>query len=688
MSSEAASPVLSLDNLTVAYRIGDEWLDAISSVNLKIEAHEIHGLVGESGSGKSTLGMAALQYLPSNARISDGNVWFKGTDLAAARPETLQGIWGRQIALVPQNPLDSLNPSMTIAAQMAELTRRHLDLDRAEVQQHAIDMLEAVRIADPPRILRAYPHQLSGGMQQRVMIAMALSTRPELLILDEPTTALDVTTQAVILDLVRDLIHAEGAAALYISHNLGAVAQLCDRVTVLYAGEVMETASVDTLFTRPLHPYTTGLLASLPYRGIRAGANRLATIDKIAPSLADRSSACVFADRCPVAIDRCRAEKPALEAVPGGQSVRCLRWQEIASGAIHPRQTPPVLADDSPPNRRLVLEARGLHKRFGRRSWLARLLGRPERGVIALNDVGINVRQWSTMGLVGESGSGKTTLARVIAGLEAADTGQIELLGNPIALSLNDRSTEALRPLQMVFQNPNEALNPYRNVEQTLMRTLRVLESEKRSRAERQEQAQRLIEAVGLPPDALARYPTQLSGGEKQRVAIARALAASPALVIADEPTSSLDVSVQATILNLLKDLRAKEGVSYLFISHDLDVIAFLADWIAVMYLGEIVEEGSNRSIYSRPVHPYTEALIASVPKPDTRQSSAPIRLEGDIPSPDTRLTGCIFHTRCPRKIGAICEDEVPPWRSDAADHRIRCHIPLDELTELQATAL
>ena len=679
------TPVIQANHLCIDYQIDKTWLNAIRDVTLRIDPLQIHGLVGESGSGKSTLGLALMRYLDTNARIRDGEILFEGADLVGYSPADMRQLWGSRMSLVPQNPLDSLNPSLTIGAQMAELTRQHLGESHQEALQHAAAMLASVRIADPEATLRRYPHQLSGGMQQRVMIAMALSTRPRLLVLDEPTTALDVTTQAVILDLFRELIRNEEAAALYVSHDHGTVAQLCDYVTVLYAGEVMESAPVEALYRRPLHPYTAGLLASLP-SAAQGHESRLSTISGVAPSLIERPNTCVFAERCPVAIERCHTEKPPLEPTPDGRMVRCWRWEPIAAGELVPRNPPSGKAPSAAPRPGRVLEATGIDKRFGQRSLFDRLTGKATDSVHAVADVSFTLQPRSTLGLVGESGSGKTTLARCIAGLETAESGDMHLCDIPLTRQLNRRSKEALRNLQMVFQNPHDALNPYHTVGEALDRALQVLqpEGEKLARQERRTRVLHLLEAVGLTGEYATRYPAQLSGGEKQRVAIARAFAANPALVIADEPTSSLDVSVQAVILNLLKDLRAQEGASYLLISHDLEVISYLADWIMVMYLGEIVEQGSNEQVSMAPSHPYTEALLSAAPLPDPGAQRGRIRLDGEVPSPRHKPGGCPFHTRCPRKIGAVCETEAPPWRDAGDGHQIRCHIAINDLLAQQ----
>lgn len=682
----ASHPVLEARGVSIEYRLNKQWVNAIHDVSLCIDPLQIHGLVGESGSGKTTLALAMMRYLASNARIIWGEILLDGVDLRPRTSAEMRQIWGRDLNLVPQDPLAALNPSYTIGNQIAEVTRRHRGLSRGEAWADAIAMLGRVKIADPEDVARRYPHQLSGGMQQRVTIAMALSTQPRLLVLDEPTTALDVTTQAVILDLFRELIHDNQAAAIYVSHDLGTVAQLCDHVTVLYAGEVMESAPVRSLFSQQLHPYTISLMASLP-RPTGGTESRLFTIGGVAPSLSERISGCAFAPRCPLATQRCFDEKPPLEVTADGHGVRCHYWREIVAGEKQVVTRTEERFENAPPRTQTVLEVNGLSKSFGEPGLFDRLLGRESKGVRAVDDVSIRIRARSTLGLVGESGSGKTTLARCIVALETADAGDFTLCELPISRRLVERDPEALRNLRMVFQNPNDALNPYQSVGQALARPLRLLSNPTLSEAQIAERVVELLEAVRLPPNYADRYPGELSGGEKQRVAIARAFAADPALIVADEPTSSLDVSVQAVILNLLKDLRAGRGASYLLISHDLDVVSYMADWIAVMYLGEIVEEGDTDDVYNPPMHPYTEALLSSIPAPDPDHATGIIRLQGEVPSARNIPSGCRFHTRCPRKIGPICEAEAPPLRDAGDGHLIRCHILIDELITMQTEA-
>jgi len=539
-----SKPVITAKDLSIEYRIGRQWLPAARNVELSIDPLQIHRLIGESGSGKSTVAMALIHYLARNARISDGQIFFGEQDLRRVGDKEIENIWGNQISLVPQNTMDLLNPSLRILKQMTEVTKRHLGLTGADAYERATKALRQVQIADPEQVLSRYPHQLSGGMVQRVMIAMALSTRPRLVVLDEPTTALDVTTQAVILDLLRDLIKEEEAAALYVSHDLVTVAQLCDFVTVLYAGEVMESAPVDEIFAGPRHPYTAGLLACLP-SSAGGSDSRLTKIDGVAHALDARSSACVFADRCPLATVTCRTEKPPLEDTGDGRAVRCRRWQEIAAGELTPFAG--STEDDrggAEPSLSLLLSVSNMSKEFGDVSMLDRLTRRRPGRVQALEDVSIAVNTGSTFGIVGESGSGKTTSARSILTLVEADEGTLELRGESISLDLAKRDRGILWNLRTVFQNRDDSLNPYRKVGQAIGRMIRKLSSEKLSPAAVRTRVEELLVAVGLTRDYYDRRPPFLSCGEKQRVAIARAFAPNPALVIADEPTSSPDVSV------------------------------------------------------------------------------------------------------------------------------------------------
>lgn len=683
--------IVDIANLSVTYRQGGRDLPALRNVNLTIERGQTYGLVGESGSGKSTLALALMHYLADNASVSSGHIRVAGQDILQASAGQLRDYWLHHAKLVPQNPLPSMNPSLTVGVQMREA------LMGESTQAQVLDALAQVGLADPARVYGSYPHQLSGGMQQRVMIAMALAGEPDVLVMDEPTTNLDVTTEATILDLVRELTRTRDTAVLYVSHSLAVVSQLCDRVAVMYAGELVEDAPTRALYARPYHPYSQALLDSVPRLGQEKHHAPLRPIRGQLPPLANLPSGCLFKARCPVAVPACD-EHPYVIANPldSAESMpedhphakrysRCFRVHEIAAGTINSRQDPGDEDSFTPAQRQPVLEVRDVDKRFVvKRSWLERLRGEEARAVQAVDNVSIDLAKGETLGLVGESGSGKSTLARCIMGLYDITEGKLTLAGVSLATTAQQRDVDTLKRLQMVFQSSDEALNPYMTVAETLRRPLYRLAGYRGEALTNKVHA--LLAAVKLPSDYADRLPNQLSGGEKQRVAIARALAAEPDLLLFDESVSGLDVSVQAAIVNLLNDLQHDKA--YLFISHDLSVVSYLADKIAVMYLGHIVEIGDTRAILTPPYHPYTEALLSAVPSVDTRASNGasdgasdanPIRLSGDVPSPLNIPSGCRFHTRCPRFLGDICKTETPPWR-DVAGKRIHCHIPAEDL--------
>lgn len=689
------TPILSIEHLTVAYRLQGEWFEAVCDISLNVDAAQTYGIVGESGSGKSTLVQAVMGYLSANGAVQQGAIYFEGEDWLRASRQRREQLWGARLSMVPQDPLSALNPALTIGEQIAEILVCHRYASRRAAQARAIEMLRRVKLPDPEGIARRYPHQLSGGQQQRALIAMALAS-PELrlLVLDEPTTSLDVTTEAAILDLFAELQDNHRAATLFVTHNLGVVARMCQRVAVLYAGEIMEDAPTEALYSAALHPYTRLLLRAVPRIGNSAPLQAIA--GRI-PSLRQRPSGCVFAPRCPAALERCHVHKPALERADDGHLVRCHRWREIAEGALRFEETAAELrrhemrhVEDSlfdhlfsakqSSTQTTVMRAEHVRVRYGVHSALSRLLGTkpPFR---AVDDVSMRIPRGKTLGLVGESGSGKTTLARSLIGLVAMESGEAHLLDVPLRGTPRQRAKATLKAMQMIFQHPEESLNPYRTIGQTLRRPLVTLLG--MSRAEADRAAADLLRAVNLPADYLSRFPSELSGGEKQRVAIARAFAAQPALILCDEPVSSLDVSVQAAILNLLAQLQAQYDVAYLFISHDLAVVGYLADYIAVIYRGQLVERGAAQSFFAPPHHPYTEALIASIPLPDPKAKARRVRLPDDQPS-SVVPSGCRFHPRCPRYLGEICRTHEPPWQRDQQGRFYRCHIPPHELAALQ----
>ena len=672
--------VLDVQNLSVTYDTEKGPLHTVRSLSLKIAPGEIYGLVGESGSGKTTLASAIVRHLAANGRISGGHVHLLGRDLSKLSKAEMRKVWGKDISIVHQDPTAAINPSIPVGEQIAEVAREHLNLSKQRSKEKAIEMLEKVGMPDAQSVAKRYPHQLSGGMLQRVLIATALTTSPQLLIMDEPTTALDVTTEAVILDLIRDLLTESNSAILYITHNLGVVARICHRVGVMYAGELMEVGEVRQVFKDRLHPYTHGLLGSIPRIDSSKYSGNLTAIPGFIPRPDTLPPGCIFAPRCPIAQKECTLARPDLAEVKAGHFTACLRW-ETAPKQSETAKVGSKAAAANIEEKALVLEAQNIKKSFASARSLSAILKGEKPAVRAVDDVTLRVYEGATIGVVGESGCGKTTFARCVAGLETANAGEMTLDGQHLPYSVTKRSPKLLKEIQMVFQNPTASLNPHHTVAQSIGRSLvrfKSLSGEALSSA-----VSELLKAVRLPEDYMHRLPHELSGGEKQRVAIARALAAEPELIICDEPISSLDVSVQASLINLLADIQMSKGVSYLFISHDLAAVRHISDWISVVYLGRVWEEGATEDVFAPPYHPYTEALLSAIPIPDPDVLQEQIRLHGNVPSAVDIPSGCRFQTRCPRMLGDICKQKEPDWQTRGA-HRIRCHIPLDKLSELQ----
>lgn len=689
MEKQKKKLLLEVESLDISYRVKGNWIQAVSEFCMKLEPGQIYGLVGESGSGKSTIAQALMRYLSANGRIDSGSTLnFLGEDLANANSGTMRKLWTQKIKLVPQNAGAALNPSIKIGNQMSELVRYAMGVDAIQAKKMVIEMFNKVQLVDPEQVYDRYPHELSGGMQQRVIIAMALITDPELLIMDEPTTGLDVTTEAVILDLVRNLIAERDTGVVYITHNLGVVAQLCERVLVLYAGEVMEDSAVNGLYSHPFHPYTMGLLNSIPRPGMTKRDALLQSIPGSPPSLDEKRNACVFVDRCPFALDKCRDIKPPLEQIEDNRMIRCHRWQEIKAGElIYETEEDLAITRTFDEAGKTIMKVDEISKHFPvQRSIQDIITGKDVPPIRAVDGINLSIRQGHTLGLVGESGSGKTTLSRVIIGLQERTSGKIELLGMDVRDTVRERSPDVLAKIQMVFQNPQNSLNPYLSVQQCIRRPLMKLRG--LSRDEADAEVLELLKSVNLREEYAGRYPGELSGGEKQRVVIARAFASDPDLIICDEPVSALDVSVQSAVLNLLARLQDDNGTSYLFISHDLAIVGYLADYLAVMYLGQLFEVGSAKELFNPPYHPYTEALVSAIPIASPEIKENRILLNNSVPSAQNVPSGCRFHTRCPRKIGAICEEQIPPWLADKDGHHIRCHIPIDELLAMQETLI
>jgi peptide/nickel transport system ATP-binding protein len=671
LAGDGSTRSLEVNHVDVTYRVRNSDRLALRDVSFHIGSEESFGLVGESGCGKSTTALAIMRYLPRNGRISAGEIVLDGRDVASLGPEQLRQLRARTVSMVYQEPGRALNPSIRVGRQVAEVFEI-AGMKRSDALGRAEEALRTVQISDPGRVLRAYPHQLSGGMLQRVIIAMALASEPSLLILDEPTTALDATVEAEVLDLIVSLRKQFHTSVLFISHNLAVIAKMCDRVGVMYAGELVEQGPAQQIFEDPRHPYTVGLLRCVPRRGHRKDHGRLDTIPGFLPAPGEVPTGCIFARRCALAEQRCIEETPPMYDVSPVRLSRCHYHDKAPS---LPRATPSDVqlhtAGEAPVP---VIRLKDVSKTFTVR-------GENVRAVVGVD---LEVRVGETLGLVGESGCGKTTLARVLLGLTAPDEGSvIELEDSKLAGDCGHRSRDQLRSMQIVFQNPDSALNRRHSVRHLVNRALSRLAG--LTGRQREERLVEVVRSVRMEPRHLAMRPAQLSGGLKQRVAIARAFAGAPRVLVCDEPTSALDVSVQAAILNLLADLQSRESVTYVFISHDLGVVRYLADHIAVLYLGRVMEYGPSETVFAGPHHPYTEALLSAVPSLDGQVRDR-IRLTGEIPSPAHPPSGCVFHTRCPRRLqSGVCETTEPPFIEVEPGHSMRCHIPITELRRLQA---
>jgi peptide/nickel transport system ATP-binding protein len=707
-SAAAAVPLLEVTDLRISIPTETGLIEAVRGVSFSLDARNTLGVVGESGSGKTMLALAAMGLLPESAK-AEGSIRLNGQELLSCSPAQWQSIRGARISMVFQDPMTALNPMYTAGWQVAECIRLHERVSRSAAWRRAVDLLGEVGLPQPAQLASRHPHELSGGMRQRVVIAMAIANSPQLIIADEPTTALDVTVQALILETLRTIREQAGAALILISHDLGVVAEVAEQVLVMYAGKAVEIGAAADVFTDPRVPYTAGLLASVPSIEKRTG--RLAAIPGIPPTGIGYGAGCAFVPRCPLAAEPCAADPQLLPVAPGhlaachfahpgaasarGEPAAGLikgAWQAAAGrtanghdsrpaadgnppggapdllppGPAPRRGTPP--GDAAPEPDRVVLTVRDLTKLF-------RVRGsgfRSHAAVHAVSGISLDLRSGRCLGLVGESGCGKSTVARLVMRLEQPTSGSIKLNGT----ELTGLTEGALRPLrrdlQMVFQDPYSSLNPRLSVGEIVGEPLIVHKI-----ADRAGQVSKLLADVGLDPDSAVRFPSEFSGGQRQRIGIARALALRPSVMILDEPVSALDVSIQASILNLLRDLQRERDLAYLFISHDLAVMRQVADEIAVMHLGLIVEDGAADEVCTHPAHPYTAALLSAVPVPDPAREHARERilLRGELPSAISPPSGCRFRTRC-WKADQRCADEEPPLLEIAGSHRVACHYP------------
>lgn len=683
---EYDGPILEIENLSISFFTRLREIPAVMDFSVAVQPGEAVGLVGESGCGKSTVALGVMQDLGVNGRIVGGSIKFKGRNLNEMSGEELRDIRGSEIAMIYQEPMASLNPAMKIGKQLMEVPMIHEGVTKEEAYARALEVVTDVKLPDPERILKSYPHQLSGGQQQRIVIAMALMSKPALLILDEPTTALDVTVEAAVVDLVKDLGKKYGTSMLFISHNLGLVLETCDRICVMYSGEAVETGSIEDVFDKMRHPYTQALFRSIPLPGADKNARPLVAIPGNFPLPHERPNGCNFGPRCDYFEEgRCNAAEIAMSEIAGDDrhASRCLKFTEIDWDA--PIQAAKQFEKTEPGD--VILKMDEL-KKYYEVAANALLGGSGAKKVVKANEtLSFEAREGETLAIVGESGCGKSTFAKVLMGLETATDGQILLDGKNIeATAIEQRDTQTVADVQMVFQNPFDTLNPSMTVGRQIIRALEIFKYGKTD-DERAQRMLELLDLVKLPRAFAERMPRQLSGGQKQRVGIARAFAGGARIVVADEPVSALDVSVQAAVTDLLMEIQRTEKTTLLFISHDLSIVRYLSDRVMVMYLGHVVEMGTTDQVFAPPYHPYTEALLSAAPIADTSIQKEHIVLEGDIPSAMNPPSGCPFQTRCRWKDkvgGGLCEREVPPIRIMANEHQLKCHLDqsvLDEMT-------
>ena len=677
-------PLLDITGLKTEIRLKRAVVHALEGVDLSVDRGECVGLVGESGSGKTMTAMSIMQLLPHGGYLTDGKIMLDDRDLRQFSSDQMRKIRGNEIGMIFQDPMTSLNPTMTIGNQIAETVRLHRGASRSEANTRAVEVLELVGMPSPAQRALDYPHQLSGGMRQRAMIAMALACEPKLLIADEPTTALDVTIQKQILELIDELRHRLGMAVILVTHDLGVIAGRADKIAVMYAGKIVEHTDTETLFANPRHPYTEALFESLPETGADRGT-RLYSIPGMPPDLTLNLTGCRFAPRCRYAQDKCRDTEPVLSGETALHRYSCffpVGVEERRSGdrVIAVQEVKETIKAEKLPESKIgapLLEISHLVKDFPITA--GAVLQRKIGTVSAVADVSLSIRSGETFGLVGESGCGKTTIGRLIVGLEKATGGSISFNGEDLTKLSERQMRNRRRKIQLMFQDSYASMDPRMRVG-SILREPMVIQGIGNHR-EQSERIEQLLDEVGLPRTAVQRYAHEFSGGQRQRLGLARALALRPDLVVADEPVSALDVSIQSQVLNLMLDLQRARDLTYIFISHDLSVVRYLSDRIGVMYLGKMVEVGPAQDVYMQPIHPYTKGLIDTVPVADPKAEKAKVHegIVGELPSAIDPPSGCRFRTRCPFAQD-ICAQEEPPLRSFTLDgHRAACHFPLQQ---------
>ncbi len=654
--------ILELHKVSVNYDTFEGLFTAVRDISFSLGYNESLGIIGESGCGKSTLSYAIMRYLAKNGQVK-GSIDFKGKNLFDLNEKEMESIRGDRIAMVYQNPSSALNPSLTIGKQLDEVTIFHRNLSRQDARKATLEVLELMNIGDGRNLVRRYPHQISGGIQQRIVIAMAMLSRPDIMILDEPTTALDVTTEAVILDSINTLKSRFNMAFIYISHDMGVINKVSEQIIVMYNGEMVEFGPKEAIFAHPFHPYTRALINCMPRGGVVKENSLLNTIPGYVKRRGESATGCPFADRCDMRNATCESLY-GIEEVGERHVSACKRAyaEDIIIHRNKKKEITPAWQKADRQESSALLEVKGLRKHYGIR-----------RKVFALNGVDFTLEKGNVLGVVGESGCGKSTTGHIVTGLYAPSEGSVEFKKKDISLTWRKRDKDTLRDIQLIFQNPGKSLNPSHSVEQIIARPMKKLLG-KNNKKQLREDIIALLQKVDLSRDYIHKKPKEMSGGEQQRVAIARALAINPELIVCDEPTSALDVSVQASVLNLLNDLQKESGASYLFISHDLNVINYISDYILVMYAGYIVEYGKRDEVMAPPFHPYTEALFSAVPDVDPTRKKDVIELTGTLPDPSRKVEGCPFSSRCHRLVGKVCDTTSPPMREMSDTHYVFCH--------------